>query len=201
MLKQVIGLYEKHQDTKTPPSGAFRGKELLMLGINYRWSTILVEQRLPLRDGTAAPIDDLKAHSYTGWDVSLCAGDRSPDAPGLQVAGDDNPRTLFDLLDPAKHTMLLFSSEVHKSKVAHMLEIIRSSVAKDVFQTFTVSSSVPATSTAADRTIVDEQGHAYASYRVQADGFLAVVIRPDGIMGATLENEEGLRSYLQMVFV
>ncbi|KAF4605648.1 hypothetical protein EYR40_004436 [Pleurotus pulmonarius] len=200
MLKQVVGLYEKHQNMKSPPSGASRGKELLMLDINYRWSLILVEQRLPLRAGVDAQIDDLKAHSYTGWNDSLCAGDRAPDAPGLQVVGDDSARTLFDLLDPTKHTMLLFSADVHRVKATEMLDIILSSIAKDVFQTFILSPTAPSTTVIGDKSIVDKQGHIYDSYRVQADGFLAVIVRPDGIIGAVLENKEGLSSYLQLLF-
>ena len=87
-----------------------------MLGVNCRWSPIVLDERTPWRDG-----EQVEAYRVPGG--LLRAGDRAPDAPSLVVLPsslDDNASetstatgsttSLFQLFGPAHHTALVFSS-------------------------------------------------------------------------------------------
>jgi hypothetical protein len=54
-----------------------RSTDLNMLGINYRGSPIVLDER------TADDGSVYNAYGNTEGELNLCAGDRAPDAPGL----------------------------------------------------------------------------------------------------------------------
>ncbi|KAJ8518630.1 hypothetical protein ONZ45_g4322 [Pleurotus djamor] len=86
----------------------WRNSALEMYGINYRFSSIVLDERDPRPRNS----EDLIAHAYSGYEGrgSLCAGDRAPDVPGLRVEGDQE-MTLLKLLKPSLHTIIVFSEE------------------------------------------------------------------------------------------
>ncbi|KAH8110134.1 FAD binding domain-containing protein [Phellopilus nigrolimitatus] len=94
-----------------PDDDAFtRGRKLFQLDLNYRWSTIVRDERYA--EDAAKSAGDV--YGIEGHDVR--AGDRAPDAPGLTIltAKDSSapaaPVTrLFDVFSPSTHTALVFS--------------------------------------------------------------------------------------------
>ncbi|KAG2030039.1 FAD binding domain-containing protein [Suillus americanus] len=72
-----------------------RSPQLSMLGINYRWRSIVLDKRSYTQ---LASNDELKNLAYDSGEL-LVAGDRAPDAPDL-VIGANQVTSLFDLLSP-----------------------------------------------------------------------------------------------------
>ena len=83
-------------------------QKLSMLGVNYRWSSIVIDEITK-----AKPVD---AHVVLDESI-LVAGDRAPDAPGLNVvkAGAQVAETrFFDLFKATYHTVRLWSCFLRK---------------------------------------------------------------------------------------
>lgn len=49
--------------------------------------------------------------------------------------------------------------------------------------------------------VVDTLGHAADAYPPAAKGFPAIVVRPDGVVGAVARGEAGVMKYIQGIFV
>ncbi|KAF9456365.1 FAD binding domain-containing protein [Collybia nuda] len=187
MLKQVIGLYNrgKENSSQAEPS---RGKELMMLGINYRWSSIVVDET---REPGTVSLDDLKEHSYLGWGDQLSAGDRAPDAPGL-IDKDGHVITLFDQLNPAKHTILLFSTK----NVVALRETVAKSTPSNACQTvFVLTQDRDVTLVGDEFVVVDRDGHLGRAYPQNSNDETSFIIRPDGFIGGVIKSIEGLEQY------
>lgn len=96
-------------------SGWFRWRNsaLEIYGINYRYSDIVLEER----DITPQDPEDTLAHAYQGYEGFgiLRAGDRAPEAPGLVHEGYTT--SLFSLLNPSTHTVLVFPASVEGAEV------------------------------------------------------------------------------------
>ncbi|KAH9911199.1 uncharacterized protein B0H18DRAFT_385348, partial [Fomitopsis serialis] len=88
---------------------AWRGRQdqLKQLGINYRWSSILVDE-IHAVDAEEAKRETVDAYGALGGD-GLHAGDRAPDAPALVdlKSGGAEPTSLFNIFAPTHHTVLL----------------------------------------------------------------------------------------------
>lgn len=195
-----------------------RGGALFMLGINYRWSSIVLDERDPeYADKLSKPVllDHLKTNAYGGYEAGLSAGDRAPDAPGLvvlrcstnmqeKIKGGDTT-SLFKLFNPAKHSIMLFAPP---SVDANVIKRVVASVAKfpsakDIVQIFHISPfSPPLTKIEGlDAVLVDVNKHGRGGYLVQNDQVVIVVIRPDGYIGAFAKHVEGLARYLENIFL
>lgn len=48
--------------------------------------------------------------------------------------------------------------------------------------------------------LIDEAGHAYGGYVVETQEAKAVVVRPDGVVGAIARGVTGLKRYFECVF-
>ncbi len=184
-----------------------RPKSLDQLGINYRWSKIVIDERRPYSTDTAASA--LSPYGTgTDGDSSVHGGDRAPDAPELVVvnpnAGDGKPSTsIFSVLQPTQHTALLFVAGLAEAKT--ILEGF-STWAKDTIQFVVV---LPKGTDAASvnvagfkgTVVVDHQGHAHDVYGVAVDdGFPVVIVRPDGVIGAIVKGKEGIEKYYKGIF-
>lgn len=191
MLRKVIGLYNAFtEDANKALTSAAHPVELFQLDINYRWSSILIEDRNP----QAASLEELKAHAYMGWGTNLCAGDRAPDAPDLVVARTPDSTTLFDVFNPTMHTILVFGS---LASFPNLDTIIRSRSPVGAVQTFVIlrdSSGAGAT------TIHDKAGHAYSAYGVGSNRSISVIVRPDGFIGCITTSELSVEKYFSLIF-
>ncbi|KAI0821141.1 monooxygenase [Irpex lacteus] len=171
------------------------------LKVNYRWSSIVVDQQ-PRDVGS-----DQMAAYLPQEDTELRAGDRAPDAPGLVPLQsgtlDRNAATsLFDIFCPTYHTLLLFEpAEGLVGGVEHAL----ASLPQELFRKVLILSPGTTLSTSHNdgsgfTVLVDTDGHASAAYHPTRRGFSLIVVRPDGAIGAILKDVEGLQRYLGGIF-
>jgi len=172
-----------------------RGHELLQLGVNYRGSKVIVD------DSPQAITEEVIDPYRSGEDGQVRAGDRAPDAPDL-FDSDGRKFCIYDLLKTTHHTLLLFSSD--PNLIRNALDAV-----KDRGELIKKVVVLPKESKPdelgpvedADHILGDSKGHAYEGYNVYGKALPIVIIRPDGWIGATVANEEGLQRYLKAVFI
>lgn len=170
------------------------------LSVNYRCSSIVVDQqaRQPVHTEAYLPDDDKE----------LRAGDRAPDAPKLvplrfNELDGSAVTSLFDLIHPVHHTLLLFDPKAEQIKAVN--DVV-APMPQDFLRVFVVLSSdeVPQASSiniGGATVLVDTEGHARAAYHPVREGFTTCVIRPDGVIGAILMDREGLQKYFKTILV
>ena len=197
MLNITTGILNKVQASGSLENSMHREQKLTMLGVNYRWSPIVIDEITK-----AGPVD-----AYRALDEStLVAGDRAPDAPGLTVVKADAEvaeTRFFDLLKATYHTVLVFSPDVGSAEdiigvlSSYPRDIIRSVVVLPQEAVATESS----TAMAGADVVIDAAGHAYRAYLTEKGEKKAVVVRPDGVTGAIVRGTEGVKAYLGKIFV
>ena len=168
---------------------------LKMLGINYRWSFIVVDER------KAKPTEPTDVYGgETGGE--LRAGDRALDAPALEPVGGDEggSLTLFGIFRPTYHTVLVFTSDA--GCALPLLEEVKRYPAGSLKVVVVYPRGVTGAAmvAGADYTVVDRDGHAYTAYGVSPEHPLVAVVRPDAVVGGIVFGMEGLRKYLKGVF-
>ncbi|KAH7930838.1 hypothetical protein BV22DRAFT_1124600 [Leucogyrophana mollusca] len=183
LLDKTVGRMEATAETVLT-----RGQKLYMLGVNYRYSPIVVDEF-----SDAGPVD---AYGLVQEGV-LVAGDRAPDAPKL-IRSDGEASRLFDVFRPAYHTVLIFAPDsASADPLLSALSRYESSVLR---LTVVLPTSAARSSTAADLTLVDEGGYAYGGYLVKEGETRVVVVRPDGVVGAIVSGVQGLEKYFGLIF-
>ncbi|KAG1821882.1 FAD binding domain-containing protein [Suillus subaureus] len=174
-----------------------RSPILYMLGINCRFSTIVLDEFMTSVEGR--PIN-----AYGVLDEGhLEAGDRAPDAPNMLQVGRAEPdeTTLFSLYRPWYHTMLVFApSLVDATPILGALEAYNKSVVRSAV-VLPSSTSVTSVASSANFVLVDREGHAYSAYLMEAGQTKVFVIRPDGVIGAIVRGAEGVRKYFSKIFL
>ena len=197
MLNITTGILNRIQGSGSLEHVMHRGQKLNMLGVNYRWSSIVIDEVTK-----AEPVNAYRALDES----SLVAGDRAPDAPGLTVvkAGVQVAETrFFDMFKATYHTVLVFCPDVGSAE-----DIIGtlSSYPRDVIRSVVV---LPQAAVAADSStvaseadvVVDAAGHAYRVYLTEKGEKRVVVVRPDGVAGAIVRGAEGVKAYFRKIFV
>ncbi|KAI6008121.1 hypothetical protein F5J12DRAFT_905245 [Pisolithus orientalis] len=191
-----------------------RGKNMYMLGVNYRTSPIVVDEFAPASTPGVAVVHSAYGSIQEGV---LRAGDRAPDAPGLlqvlQIGGSGNAR-LFDIFTPMYHTVLIFAPSLAVPIVSSVLATLTQAVPRNgIVRPLLVIPGHPSvleggveTSSLQDQAsgvevFVDQAGHAYRGYVVEKDETKVVAVRPDGVVGAIVHGAEGLGRYLEGMFV
>ncbi len=203
MLCQTSALLNQTFVKREKPSVWGRGGSLLQLGVNYRWSSIVLDEQSSHED--EFPEDEDEFDSY-GAELGsqLRAGDRAPDAPALvslKLDEDTAASTLrlFDLLSCAHHTVLVFTEEPNRcfamvrEVAAWSPDIVR------VVQVLRAGSTKCCGPFYADKAVEDTRGHAYDAYSF-TEGCFTVIVRPDGFIGAVVQDSMGLRDYFRGVF-
>ena len=201
MLELTTKLLKKTVNEKADGEDASawkRGGELFQLGINYRWSEIVIDERTKQ--------DNWVINPYGNEGDPLQAGDRAPEAPKLKdlrsatTDDADVETSFFRIFSPAQHTALIFTND--PSRAAPVLDAL------DRYASGTVSSvlvlpktvAAPLTVGKAGHVLKDTKGHAYEAYAVSEDGLTVVIVRPDGVIGAVALGAEGVERYRQLVF-
>ncbi|EEB95764.1 hypothetical protein MPER_05214, partial [Moniliophthora perniciosa FA553] len=95
--------------------GWVRGWDLRQFGVNYRGSSVILDERYM---DSSEPVDPYRS----GHDATAHAGDRASDAPGLVWNGEE--KRVFDLLDSVSHTVLFFCGEQQSTEVKDALEFL-----------------------------------------------------------------------------
>ncbi|KAH9913060.1 monooxygenase [Fomitopsis serialis] len=197
MLQKSTKLFEALQKGDTERAWK-RGGDLRMLGVNYRWSSIVVDERTP----KAQSPESVNPYG-SGTDGDLRAGDRAPDAPGLVNVGSeeaDDPTSLFSVFRPSHHTALLFNIPAEEmEQVLRVAQKYPSGSVKTV-SIYPQGTSNPSVVGRPDLAIADRDGHAYAGYQVSPEKPTIVIVRPDGVVGGIVYGLSGLAQYFRGVF-
>ncbi|TFK29754.1 pentachlorophenol 4-monooxygenase [Coprinopsis marcescibilis] len=179
---------------------------LLQLGVNYRWSSIVIDERKAIEAQLEAEedalmedfesYDDEEIESYGNDDGKLRAGDRAPDASGL-VSLDNSilfrqTYRLFQVFNVSHHTALIFADMLDASKVLRELARYPKDLVKSVL-IVKPKRTVPATNHAPNFVLEDRDGHVYDAYATKVCGL--ILVRPDGIIGAVLESHRSIHRY------
>jgi hypothetical protein len=194
MLELTTSLLNETMATGHLTAG--RSPKIFMLGINCRFSSIVLDEFTP-------PVEGKPVNAYGVLDEGhLEAGDRAPDAPELlhiQLEKSD-VTTLFNIYRPWYHTIIVFAPSLTDAfPILAALEYDKNVVRSAVV----VPSTAPAAHVAspADVVLLDQEGHAYAAYLVEATQTKVFVIRPDGVIGAIVHGAEGAKRYFSKIFV
>ncbi|KAJ7782041.1 FAD binding domain-containing protein [Mycena maculata] len=167
-----------------------RSGPLSMLGVNYRWSSIVVDER---DDPTAAKV---ATNGYGIQYTDLRAGDRAPDAPALKDIHTGETKHLFDVFDAARHTVLVFSAS--PERISTVTQVL-SRLPEDTVRCVAIVPS-DAADLQTEMVLEDTQGHAYSNYDSNGACDIAVV-RPDFVLGALVSSSEALERYFGQIFV
>ncbi|ESK84498.1 putative monooxygenase [Moniliophthora roreri MCA 2997] len=202
MLNKTTELLDKTvkevQDSHTINAEGFvRGFELRQLGVNYRSNSLLVDERH--KETQSKVVDPYRS----GLDGTLRAGDRAPDAPGL-LGENGSETTLFNVLSPAKHTVVVFAGEGNEV-LSEALKAASTVYPRELVQYAIVypdpGSRVGVAEVQAEYILVDKEGFAFRHYKVRKDDRCRFfVVRPDAYIGAITQGIEGLQRYGNTIF-
>ncbi|TFY60899.1 hypothetical protein EVJ58_g4853 [Rhodofomes roseus] len=200
MIQETLGIYKVIMDSALNGADVnkARGAHLKQLGINYRWGSIVIDERQPVDKQQV--VETLDVYGRGGGDT-LRAGDRAPDAPGLvDVNQGGGPARLFDVFKPTDHTVLIFCSDA--STTRPVLEALQGlppkAVRSAVVYPQSASRSPPVAY--ADLVLHDGEGHAYKAYGCPTDSSTVVIVRPDGVVGGLVFGEDGVKKYFKSIF-
>jgi hypothetical protein len=195
MLKQVTGIIDKETKTEPQSGSSMRGKELFMLDINYRWSPIILDHR----SQSSVGMRELKAHAYIGW-ADLCAGDRAPCLSGL-AAPYWQEATLFDVLSPSMHSVLVFSDTGEPNEAESLLQAVDEYFPSGTVQTVLISQQPEATAMPVDHQLILYDDQPRETYFVTNGQLTVIIVRPDGYIGGIVHDIAGLLQYLSLIFM
>lgn len=171
----------------------WRNDALELYGVNYRYSDLVLDERAgPLLD-----TEDALAHAFAGYEGArtLRAGDRAPGASGLILEGKGV--TLLELLNAHQHTVFIFAPG---GQAEYAKEIVQAAqrYPLGILQTYVVTRESEA-SWGGTAVLADRDGTAHASYLVEGEKPVTVVVRPDLFVGAVVDNVQGLQEYFGKV--
>lgn len=141
------------------------------------------------------------------------AGDRAPDASGLipitthtssptstsSFSSTPKPTRFFDLFSATHHTLLAFTP--HASRYSSLLPVIARLPVGFMRAGMVLPPGAPVPKgrvEGADFIVVDKMKTAKDSYDV-AEGCWIVIVRPDGFIGAIVQEVDGVETYLRKV--
>jgi hypothetical protein len=217
MLNKTTKILSKTFGGKASNEAWDRAGGLLQLGVNYRWSSIVLDERKQAElaedadfadfDFGEAPADaepeDMDSYGALANGV-LRAGDRAPDSPGLlllskTIQTPSQPSRLFEVFGSSYHTVLIFDQALNQC--ASILKALALCPAETVRSVVVVSQGkqAPAQSRGADFVFEDREKHAHDVYAL-GDNWGVVVVRPDGVIGGILDGVEGVAGYFMGIF-
>lgn len=199
MLKYTTKLHNETFHDGSLEEAMHRPKEGHQLGVNYRWSSIVLDGRTPEVAGSTEPVEK---DPYGLLGDKIRAGDRAPDATQINIVGKGGvlgaATRLFALTgDCTKHHVLLFGgysaatvqdalsalNPYSQAGVASLVVIVRS------------GADIPTQLVDGVDYARDDGGHAYRAYDVGEFDPLFVVVRPDGMIGAFAVSVEQVEKY------
>ncbi|TFK91537.1 hypothetical protein K466DRAFT_541543 [Polyporus arcularius HHB13444] len=177
-------------------SSGWRNNALRQLEINYRWSPVVFDAR----GMNGLDENALKAHGYQGYPGEpVRAGDRAPEAPAL-VDAFGKETSLFEIFKPNTHTVLVFSpTHAGESGVQEVAAAAQASPLASVTQTLVLGRDGVPPAIDGAKAYHDKEGHAYKAYGVDVRVLTVVVVRPDGYIGAFVNDVDGLQTYISRI--
>ncbi|KAF9801806.1 hypothetical protein IEO21_10038 [Rhodonia placenta] len=129
----------------------------------------------------------------------LRTGDRARQAPDL-VDGEGKTYSLLRVFGPTHHTVAIFS--MNEEVVESYLLLLRAypKALSELWLCLHSSSGLSKVD-GVYMIIVDDGGHAYATYQALDKETIAVAVRPDGVVSAIVRGAEGLGRYFEKIFL
>ncbi|KAF8525870.1 monooxygenase [Hysterangium stoloniferum] len=194
MLDKTSQIHKKTFQTGTFDDAQHwqRTGSLDQLGVNYRWSSIVVQDETPTKDSVI--------QAYGDGVSGIRAGDRAPDAPDLHPVDQTGPPVrIFQLLTYSQHTILIFSPSAED---IHEINIFIKTLPPGITSTVAIfdSNSELGQNVEVDLTLRDKSGHAHTGYSVEKGTFTIILVRPDRMIGAITSSVEGLKKYFNGIF-
>ena len=209
MLRETVEMTREilaeNRDAAALKAAWQRGTHLKQFGINYRWSSIVFDERYASPDAQHASAEALNAYGTEG-DV-VRAGDRAPNATGLvrlDLEGDTQTIDLFSIFGPTHHTAIVFGSE--SSAMEAILKSLKTYPPSTVSSAVVYPRSTPASESpahgldGADHVLQDSDGFAFTGYDMPETRSTVVVVRPDGVVGAVVHDIDGIAKYFAPIF-
>ncbi|KAG9078661.1 hypothetical protein FRC06_008254 [Ceratobasidium sp. 370] len=168
---------------------------LRQFGVNYRRSSIVLDDTLD-----TPWTDENYVGTYGACGCIVQAGDRAPDAPGLIGMEELGETSVFKILTSSRHIVFVLAGSVEAA--SPFFDVISDSP-KSVFEyvlILSASSSPPTRLLPCVRMLRDRDGHAFRHYSVKEEP-RAIVVRPDGMIGALVNNPKSLERYLDLIFI
>ncbi|KAK0211112.1 monooxygenase [Desarmillaria ectypa] len=188
LYTHTVAKEKQVNDTKEDEraSGWFRWRNtaLEIYGINYRYSSIVLEER----DMEPHNVEDVLAHAYSGYESQgpLRAGDRAPDAP---FGGT----TLFSLFRSTVHTVLVFS-KWNADTEAGLKTLPPAAV--HAFAITDANVQLEGVSV-----LVNNDEHARKAYMEEENSPTTVIVRPVSFIGAIITDVEGVGRYFSKILI
>ena len=182
-------------------SGWNRSGPVKQLGVNYRWSSIVIDD-----EEQTQKKQECKASAYDNQAAGiLAAGDRAPDASELlrvtNQPGQTNTVTrLFQIFSPSKHTVLLFAANSDYQAALDVLGSYSTDLVQSVLVADPEKTAAATLASEAPAVVEDTKGYARDAYQVAESASGIFVIRPDGVVGARLRTAEGVTRYFKAIF-
>jgi FAD binding domain len=196
MLGKTTDIFNKMLEKKGDFSAILRNTDISQLGVSYRGSPIIGEDNI--RDPT------LKVSGYNlDARTAACPGDRAPEVPSLiNATGEHKHETLFGILSPSHHSVLVFTKKYEESSALALSSVINQLPGNTVRSVLILpsESNVDELGKVYDEVFIDSGGHAHAGYGLPSDQSYFVVVRPDGVVGARVQKVAGVERYFQKIF-
>ena len=198
MLGKTTEIFNKMLEKKGDFSAILRNTDISQLGVSYRGSSIIGEDSIC--DTT------LKVSGYNKDSVTAaCPGDRAPQLPSLiNATGENNKHeTLFGILSPSHHSVLVFTKKYEESSALALSSVINRLPGNTIRSVLILPSGSNVNelgTTVYDEVFIDSGDHAYAGYGLPGDQSYFVVVRPDGVVGARVDEIVGVERYFQKIF-
>jgi hypothetical protein len=194
MLGKTTALFKQIVESRGDINHIRRSTDLTQLGVNYRGSSIIGEDNI--HDTT------LKVSGYNkDSETAACPGDRAPEVPSLiNATGEHNRETLFGILSPSHHSVLVFTKEYEEHSAQALSSVINRLPENTVRSVLIVPNVNELGAAVYNEVFIDSEGHACSSYGLPSDQSYFVVIRPDGVVGARVHEVAGVERYFQKIF-
>ncbi|KAG9082383.1 hypothetical protein FRC06_005102 [Ceratobasidium sp. 370] len=194
MLRITTDLFDGVVAGKPWPSSLFLSL-LRQFGVNYRRSSIVLD------DTRGTPwTDNNYVGTYGACGCIVQAGDRAPDAPGLVEMDGLRETSIFKILALSRHTIFVLAES---AEATDPFFSVISGCPTSLFERVLIlsaSGSSPTRVSPCIRVLRDRDGHAFRHYSVKEEP-RAVVVRPDGIIGALVNNPNSLERYRDIIFM
>ena len=196
MLGKTTELFNRMMEKKGDLSAMQGNPDVSQLGVSCRGSSILGEDNIR---GTTLKVSGYNKDGAT----AACPGDRAPQVPSLiNATGEHKRETLFDIFSPSHHSVLVLTKKYEESSALALSSVINR-LPRDTVRSVLIlpsESNVNELGKVYDEVFIDSGDHAYAGYGLPSDRSYFVVVRPDGVVGARVNDIAGVERYFQKIF-
>ena len=196
MLGKTTEIFNKVLEKRGDLSLILRNADISQLGVSYRGSSIIGEDNIC---HTTLKVPGYNKDSAT----AACPGDRAPEVPSLiNATGERKHETIFGILSPSHHSILVLTKKPEESSALALSSVINRLPRNTVHSVLILPSESNDNEFGKvyDEVFIDSGDHAYASYGLPNDMSYFVVVRPDGVVGARVDEIAGVERYFQKIF-